>query len=43
MPIEILVHLLSAVSLLLLGALLFGRRKRSADAELREELRDLKD
>jgi DNA recombination protein RmuC len=41
MPIEILVYLLSAVSLLALGALLFGRRKQAVDAELREELRAL--
>jgi|GEM_PF-3373706 LPXTG-motif cell wall-anchored protein len=34
MPIEFLVYLLSAASLLLLGALLFGRRKRTSDAEL---------
>jgi DNA recombination protein RmuC len=41
MPVEILVYLLSAVSLLALGALLFGRRKQAVDAELREELRAL--
>lgn len=41
MPIETLVYLLSAVSLLSLGALLFGRRKQAVDAELREELRAL--
>ena len=41
MPVEILVYLLSAVSLLTLGALLFGRRKQAVDAELREELRAL--
>lgn len=41
MPIEILVYLLSVVSLLALGALLFGRRKLAVDAELREELRAL--
>jgi DNA recombination protein RmuC len=41
MPIEILVYLLSAVSLFALGALLFGRRKQAVDAELREELRAL--
>jgi DNA recombination protein RmuC len=41
MPIEILVYLLSAVSLFAFGALLFGRRKQSVDAELREELRAL--
>jgi hypothetical protein len=43
MPIEILVYLLSVVSMLAFGALLFGSRKRTADAELGEELRDLKD
>ena len=41
MPIETLVYLLSAVSLLSLGALLFGRRKQAVDVELREELRAL--
>ncbi len=41
MSIETLVYLLSAVSLISWGALLFGRRKQAVDAELREELRAL--
>ncbi len=41
MSIETLVYLLSAVSLISWGALIFGRRKQAVDAELREELRAL--
>ena len=41
MHIELLVYLLSGFSLFLLGVLFFGKGKRNADKELREELQAL--
>ncbi len=41
MQIELLVYLLSGLSLSLLGILFFGKGKRNADKELREELQVL--
>ena len=41
MHIELLVYLLSGLSLFLLGVLFFGKGKRNADKELREELQAL--
>lgn len=41
MQIELLVYLLSGVSLFLLGVLIFGKRKQFTDKELREELQAL--
>ncbi len=41
MQIELLVYLLSGLSLSLLGILFFGKGKRNADKELREELQAL--
>lgn len=41
MQIELLVYLLSGLSLFLLGVLFFGKGKRTADKELREELQAL--
>jgi DNA recombination protein RmuC len=41
MHIELLVYLLSGLSLFLLGVLFFGKGKRNSDKELREELQAL--
>jgi DNA recombination protein RmuC len=41
MHIELLVYLLSGLSLFLLGVLFFGKGKRNADKELREDLQAL--
>jgi DNA recombination protein RmuC len=41
MQIELLVYLLSGLSLFLLGVLFFGKGKRTTDKELREELQSL--